>query len=62
MITKIKEDNRTIRIVTQQYEVGTYVAIYNDKTGEFLDQFGVQCTEEEYHKEIREKFKDDIVE
>ena len=61
MITRIKKDYRNIRIVTQQYEVGTYVAIYNDDTNEFLEQFATTLKEEEYHKQIREKFKDNII-
>lgn len=61
MITKFKNGNENIRIVTQQYEVGLYVAIYNDDSGAFISQFGVDMPEEEYHNTLREKYKDSLI-
>ena len=60
-ITRFKDGNKNIRIVTQQYEVGLYVAVYDDKSDIFLNQFGIDIPEEEYHKMLREKFKDTLL-
>lgn len=59
--TRFKDGNKNIRIVTQQYEVGLYVAIYNNDTGSFLDQFSVDENEEDFHKALREKYKDNLI-
>ena len=61
MVTKFKDGNKNIRIVTQQYEVGLYVAVYDDDSGAFLNQFGVNMPEEDYHNALREKFKDSLI-
>lgn len=37
-------------ILTQQYEVGLYVAVY--QKGRIVDQFGTQATAEEFYKEM----------
>lgn len=60
-ITRFKDGNKNIRIITQQYEVGLYVAVYDDKSGTFLNQFGIDMPEEEYHKILRKKFKDTLL-
>ena len=60
METKFKDGDKNIRIVTQQYEVGLYVAVYDNDSGVFLDQFGIDMPEEEYHKQLREKYKDSL--
>ena len=63
MVTRIKrQDGGIDRIVTQQYEVGLYVAVYDDKSGEFKDQFALECKEEDYHRFLREEHQGDIVE
>lgn len=63
MVTRIKrQDGGIDRIVTQQYEVGLYVAVYDDKSGMFKDQFALECKEEDYHRFLREECKDNIVE
>lgn len=51
MITKFKDGNKNIRIVTQQYKVGLYVAVYDNDNGDFLTQGCVDMIEEEYHKD-----------
>ena len=61
METKFRNENINLRVVTQQYEVGLYVAVYNNDTGSFLDQFGVDENEEDFHKELREKYKDNLI-
>ena len=61
MVTKFKDGDKNIRIVTQQYEVGLYVAVYDNDSGAFLDQFGIDMPEEEYHNTLREKFKDSLI-
>lgn len=61
MQTKFKDGNENIRIVTQQYELGLYVAIYDNDSGAFLNQYGVDMPEEEYHKWLRETFKDTLI-
>lgn len=63
MITRVRDNNvkRNIRIVTQQYEVGLYIAIYDDDSGAFISQFGVDMPEEEYHNILREKYKDSLI-
>lgn len=59
--TRFKDGNKNIRIVTQQYEVGLYVAVYDDKSGTFLEQCCINVPEEDYHKMLREKFKDTLL-
>ena len=50
MITTIIDDeHKEHEIVTQQYEIGTYVIIDNDPA----QQFGVNMSEVKYHKYIR---------
>jgi len=61
MVTRFKDNDKNIRIVTQQYEVGLYVAVYDDDSDAFLDQFGVNMPEEDYHNALREKFKDSLI-
>lgn len=48
------EESSIVRFVTQAYEVGTYVAIYEDGRSIPVDQFGISATELEFHREIRE--------
>lgn len=53
MITTIIDDkHKEHKIVTQQYEVGTYVIVDNDPT----QQIGVNISEIEFHKLIREHY------
>lgn len=61
METKFKDVNKNIKIVTQQYEVGLYVAVYDNDSGDFLDQFCTDMLEEDYHKWLREKYKDNLI-
>lgn len=61
METKFKDGDKTIKIVTQQYEIGLYVAIYENNNDDFIDQGYVDMTEEEYHKGLREKYKDSLI-
>lgn len=61
MVTRFKDGNKNIRIVTQQYEVGLYIAVYDNDSGDFLTQGCVDITEEEYHKRLREKYKDNLI-
>lgn len=50
MITTIIDDkHKEYKVVTQQYQVGTYVIIDNDPA----QQFGVQISEVKYHKWLR---------
>lgn len=51
MITTIidDKDKKKHKIVTQQYQVGTYVIVDHDPA----QQFGVNMSEVKYHKHIR---------
>ena len=52
MITTIIDDkHKEHKIVTQQYQVGTYVIIDNDPA----QQFGVNMSEVKYHKGLRKR-------
>jgi hypothetical protein len=55
-----------IKIITQQYEVGLYVAIYSSdeqgNSGSLQTQFGVNTDEWKYHKKVREKAGENFVE
>lgn len=42
-----------IEIITQQYELGLYVALYKNK--ELITQFGSELKERSYHIEVRVK-------
>ena len=61
MVTKFKDGNKNIRIVTQQYEVGLYIAVYDNDNGYFITQGSSNESEEEYHKRLREKYKDNLI-
>lgn len=61
MVTKFKDGNKNIRIVTQQYKVGLYVAVYDNDSGAFISQFGVDMPEENYHNTLKEKYKDSLI-
>lgn len=61
MITRIKDNNKNYRFVTQQYEVGLYVAVYNDDNSSLITQYGVDVSEEEFHKKLREEYKDSLI-
>ena len=52
MITRVKTKEGNFEFITQQYEVGLYVAVYN-KSG-IVDQFCSELSEEEFHKKLRE--------
>lgn len=60
METKFKDGNKNIRVVTQQYEVGLYITVYDNDSDALLNQFGIDL-EEEYHKQLREKYKDSLI-
>ena len=47
--TTIDDKHKEHKIVTQQYQVGTYVIIYHDPA----QQFGVSVSEVKFHKHIR---------
>lgn len=47
--TIIDDKHKEHKIVTQQYEIGTYVIIDHDPA----QQFGVNMSEIKYHKHIR---------
>lgn len=54
MRTVIKDKELgNVEIITQQYESGLYVAIYNNK--ELVTQFGSKLKERTYHINIRVK-------
>lgn len=54
MFTEIKnKDNNIIKIVTQNYLISTYVAIYLNKN--IISMFTISISEELYHKNTRIK-------
>lgn len=59
MKTRFKDSGKTIKVITQQYEVGLYVAVYENDV--FVDQFCLEDSEEEYHKKLREEYKDFLI-
>ena len=60
MYTKIKtKDGDVFAFTTQQYEVGLYVMITDDK-GNFIDQFGSDLKEEEFHNKLKEEYTEVI--
>lgn len=61
MVTKFKDVDKNIRVVTQQYEVGLYVAVYDNDSDAFLDQFSIDMLEKDYHNALREKYKDSLI-
>ncbi len=48
------------KFITQQYEVGLYVAIY--KNSLIDNQFGIDDTEAEFHKSLRENMEKENIE
>ena len=50
--TIIDNEHKEHKIVTQQYQVGTYVIIDNDPA----QQFGVNTSEVKYHKLLRKRY------
>lgn len=56
MITVFKDKGKIVKITTQQYSVGLYVAIYTEGNSHPV-QFGSTLTEEKYHLELRKKLK-----
>ena len=54
MTTRIKdpEDGKMLDIVTQQYQVGLYVAVYDGKR--CIEQYNLDVPEEEFHKHLKE--------
>ena len=57
MITIIEDEGNELKVITQQYVSGLYVAIY--KGDELVDQFGLEETEEDFHRELRVNYKYD---
>jgi hypothetical protein len=54
MVTVVKNSKGKIeRFITQQYEVGLYVAVYKERDP-IPDQFGVKIDEKEFHLKLRE--------
>lgn len=51
MFTKLKSNNSIVEIITQDYILSTYVAIYIN--GRIISQFGTPMSESQYHKQIR---------
>lgn len=56
MITVFKNKKDTFRVISQQYEVGLYVAWYKNG-GPIPHQIGRQEPEEKYHKKLRKEIK-----
>jgi len=56
MLTTIvtKDKKHTFKIITEQYEVGLYIAMYFDDKS-MPNQGASQLSEEEYHKKMRKK-------
>lgn len=51
--TFIGDDNKEHKLVTQQYEVGTYCIVDSDPA----QQFGAEDDEVTVHKKLREQYK-----
>ena len=61
METRFKYEDTNLRVVTQQHNVTLCIAIYNNDTGSFLAQFFINEDEEHFHKILREKYKDNLI-
>lgn len=48
--TVLKKGKDTFQIITQQYEVGLYVAIY--RNGSIYEQLSLNKSEQDFHKDI----------
>ena len=51
MITKFDDNDSKMKIITQQYQIGTYVAVYKD--GKMVDQGTSELSEEKFHEKLR---------
>lgn len=60
-VTRFRDGKKNIKIVTEQYNTGLYVAVYDNDNGDFLTQSCIKVSEEEYHKMLREKYKDSLI-
>lgn len=49
----IGDDGKKHKLVTQQYEMGTYCIVDSDPA----QQFGIAAEEPEIHKKVREQYK-----
>jgi len=49
------KDGKILKVITQQYQIGLYVAIYDGNT--CIDQFGLNVTEQEFHNSLKGKVK-----
>lgn len=54
-VINIKNSNRIINFVTQQYEIGLYIALYEDGNSIPISQGGIDKEELKYHKSLRRK-------
>ena len=59
MYSKVLDEGKEIEFITQQYETGLYVAVYED--GRIADQFGTTMSDKEFHKHIKKVYKDKVV-
>lgn len=60
---KIKDGDK-LRFVTQQYEIGTYIAVYKDDNSMPEDQRGINMEEMKFHRQLRrniEKAGDELL-
>lgn len=56
MKTVICNEGVTEIIITQKYEIGLYVAVY-DEDYRIKHQFGVNDEEESFHQKLRDAYK-----
>lgn len=60
MYTKIKtKKGKIFAFTTQQYEVGLYIMVTDEK-GNLIDQFGSDLKEEEFHKKLKKEYTEVI--
>lgn len=61
MVTVLLHKDKKVTIITQQYEVGLYVAVYEEGNQIPVHQGGSLKKEVTYHKEIRKKNKEEFL-
>lgn len=58
------KNKKIINVQCQQYLIGLYVCIYDDKTGRMIDQFTLNTTTEKFLQDVKNDkvFKGKIIE
>ena len=58
MSSLVKKGEKILKVTTQQYEIGLYVAVYDGET--CIDQFGIDIPEAKFHKNLKKKVSEKV--